>query len=452
MHRGAIPLARPSRRQGYHAAVYGQKTYNGVAILSTTPPSDVERGLPDGEDDAAGPGAGRHRRTGTRVLSVVRAQRPVRGHPRVPRTSWPSTARFVATWTAGYESEPAAVAVRRLQRRARGARRLRPGAAGKGRRSSRSRARGPQASWRPSASSDTFRRHHPEPGRYSWWDYRMLGFPKNHGLRHRPRLRRPGAGRALRGGGHRPRGAEGQAALGPRPGLGPLPPGRGAGRPLRLVRVNTGAPARVSRFSVLRVGFPGRSEGSHHGFSCSHRSCSSSARRGGLCPRPHRDRARPRRGIAHASTTDTFEIGGQADHWGVRVTDDQILGVQPDFALARTDGEIRGRAMGVPVVVGFHEDEGVGVYRGAPFQVKVERTPAGLRVNGLFGGAIEQLRAVDGPDQRPHRHVRLGRPLERQRRPGSRGCGTRIGRSRCRSRRRWPTGRTSRLPGRWDSS
>src|SRR5262249_55198678 len=87
-------------------------------------------------------------------------------------------------------------------------------------------------------------------------------------------------------------------------------------------------------------------------------------------------------GIAHASTVDTFEIGGQADHWGVRVTDDEILGIQPDFALARSDGEIRGRAVGVPVVVGFHEDEGVGVYRGAPFQVRVERTPAGLRVNG----------------------------------------------------------------------
>jgi exodeoxyribonuclease-3 len=30
---------------------------------------------------------------------------------------------------------------------------------------------------------DTFRQHHPEEGRYSWWDYRMLAFPKNRGLR-----------------------------------------------------------------------------------------------------------------------------------------------------------------------------------------------------------------------------------------------------------------------------
>jgi len=30
---------------------------------------------------------------------------------------------------------------------------------------------------------DTFRRHHAEEGRFSWWDYRMLAFPKNRGLR-----------------------------------------------------------------------------------------------------------------------------------------------------------------------------------------------------------------------------------------------------------------------------
>jgi len=30
---------------------------------------------------------------------------------------------------------------------------------------------------------DTFRRHHDEGGLYSWWDYRMLAFPKNNGLR-----------------------------------------------------------------------------------------------------------------------------------------------------------------------------------------------------------------------------------------------------------------------------
>ena len=30
---------------------------------------------------------------------------------------------------------------------------------------------------------DTLRLHHPEPGLYSWWDYRMLAFARNTGLR-----------------------------------------------------------------------------------------------------------------------------------------------------------------------------------------------------------------------------------------------------------------------------
>ena len=131
-------------------------------------------------------------------------------------------------------------------------------------------------------------------------------------------------------------------------------------------------------------------------------------------------------GIARASTVDTFEIGGQADHWGVRVTDDEILGIQPDFALGRSNGEIRGRAAGVPVGVGFSEDEGAGVYRGAPFQVKVERTPAGLLVNGIFGGAISTFElSVDRINGRIGAcgwDVRWTGSYY----SGSRGCGTRI--------------------------
>src|SRR5215472_1183633 len=131
-------------------------------------------------------------------------------------------------------------------------------------------------------------------------------------------------------------------------------------------------------------------------------------------------------GIARASTEDTFEIGGQADHWGVRVTDDQILGVEPDFALSRTDGEIRGRARGVPVVVGFEGDEGAGVYRGAPFQVKIDHTPNGLLVNGIFGGAISTFELstdrINGRVGTCGYDVRWNGEFY----SGSRGCGTRI--------------------------
>jgi len=131
-------------------------------------------------------------------------------------------------------------------------------------------------------------------------------------------------------------------------------------------------------------------------------------------------------GIARASYTDTFEIGGQADHWGVRVTDDQMLSIQPDFALARTDGEIRGHALGVPVVIGFSGDEGAGVYRGAPFQVHVERTPAGLHVTGLLGGALSNFDvstdSINGRVGSCGYDVRWNGSFY----SGSRACGTRI--------------------------
>jgi len=43
--------AEPFERLGYNLAIHGQKTYNGVALLSKTPLEDVRRGLPDGDGD-----------------------------------------------------------------------------------------------------------------------------------------------------------------------------------------------------------------------------------------------------------------------------------------------------------------------------------------------------------------------------------------------------------------
>jgi exodeoxyribonuclease-3 len=43
--------AEAFERLGYNLAIHGQKSYNGVALLSKTPIEDVRRGLPDGEGD-----------------------------------------------------------------------------------------------------------------------------------------------------------------------------------------------------------------------------------------------------------------------------------------------------------------------------------------------------------------------------------------------------------------
>ncbi len=43
--------AEPFEAMGYNLAIHGQKTYNGVALLSKTPLEDVRRGLPEGDGD-----------------------------------------------------------------------------------------------------------------------------------------------------------------------------------------------------------------------------------------------------------------------------------------------------------------------------------------------------------------------------------------------------------------
>lgn len=58
----------PFESLGYNIITHGQKTYNGVAILSKAPLEDVRRGLPDGEGDD-------HARY---IEAVVGGARPVR--------------------------------------------------------------------------------------------------------------------------------------------------------------------------------------------------------------------------------------------------------------------------------------------------------------------------------------------------------------------------------------
>lgn len=60
--------AEAFERLGYNVATNGQKTYNGVALLSKTPMEDVRRGLPDGDGDE-------HARY---IEAVVSGERPIR--------------------------------------------------------------------------------------------------------------------------------------------------------------------------------------------------------------------------------------------------------------------------------------------------------------------------------------------------------------------------------------
>ena len=93
---------------------------------------------------------------------------------------------------------------------------------------------------------DAYRLHHPEPGRYTWWDYRAGNFHKNFGMRI-DHLLVDAAGRRAHGvGGDRPRGAQGQAdPLRPRAAGDRPRPGRASVR--RRLDVRRGPHRRAAR-------------------------------------------------------------------------------------------------------------------------------------------------------------------------------------------------------------
>jgi DNA polymerase I len=168
------------RKAGYFAAVSGQPTYNGVAVLSRTEPTEVRRGLDDDTDDpqarlvAAKVG-------GVWILSAyfpnggevgsdkwaykLAWMRRLRTH--LDRRHDPAEplalcgdfnvapddldVAFPATWAGSVLCHPDARA-----------------------------ALAAVADW---GLVDVVRRQLPQGGHYSWWDYQNLAFPRDDGLR-----------------------------------------------------------------------------------------------------------------------------------------------------------------------------------------------------------------------------------------------------------------------------
>lgn len=161
---------------GYHAAVFGQKSYNGVAIISKEPVADVQRNLGDDDEQArliAGT-VGGIRVVGLyapngQSLSSPAYQYKLQWYAKLNR--WLKTQATpllvcgdfniapddIDTWDAKLwegqtlASPPERAAFKELTQQ--------------------------------NALVDLFRVKHPEPGRFSWWDYRAGAFHKNQGLR-----------------------------------------------------------------------------------------------------------------------------------------------------------------------------------------------------------------------------------------------------------------------------
>jgi exodeoxyribonuclease-3 len=165
---------------GYHALAHGQKTYNGVAILSRTPPELLRVGMGDGDDDPQA------RLISARVgsLTVLSAYVPNGGEPGSDKLAYKLRwlERLLAHLARDHDRQAPLVLCGDLN--------IAP--------DERDVARPEEwnggvlclpevraafaklLSW---GLTDCFRLHHPEGGLYSWWDYRQLGFVKNNGLR-----------------------------------------------------------------------------------------------------------------------------------------------------------------------------------------------------------------------------------------------------------------------------
>lgn len=166
-------------RAGYHAAVYGQKSWNGVAVLAREPLETVQRGLPGQEE--AGARLLTVRAGGLLFTSVYCPNGKHTGHDDFPRKlAWydtlaehlarshaPGTAAVVGgdfnvcpagidSWNEGilhggiFHTDEERARFRRLA----------------------------EAGW-----VDLFRARHPDVQAFTWWDYRGGAFHRRQGLR-----------------------------------------------------------------------------------------------------------------------------------------------------------------------------------------------------------------------------------------------------------------------------
>ena len=186
---------------GYNAATHGQKTYNGVAILSKRPLSDIRRGLPGGDADQQ-----------SRYLeAVVEGDGgPVRiASIYLPNGNPPDTEKYPykLAWmdrliaharqllaleeplvlAGDFNVIPKAIDARIPQAWVGDALFL-----------PRSRARFRELEWL--GLTDAVRLHHPDqPGHYSFWDYQAGAWQKDNGIRIDHHLLSPQAADRLAG-------------------------------------------------------------------------------------------------------------------------------------------------------------------------------------------------------------------------------------------------------------
>ena len=170
----------PFEALGYHVETHGQKTYNGVALLSKTPAEDVVRGLPgDGDDAQARFIAGTF--DGLRVIDVyVPNGSSVDSDKFVYKLDWLSRLGEAIDDAHGPDDDVLLVGDFNI---APDGRDVYDPEAFAGQVHFHPKEHAALAALTEWGFEDLFRKFEDGPGWYSWWDYRQLGFPKNKGLR-----------------------------------------------------------------------------------------------------------------------------------------------------------------------------------------------------------------------------------------------------------------------------
>ncbi len=162
---------------GYLSTVFGQKTYNGVAVLSRKAPSDVSRGLPSGfMGDQA-----RLLRFTLEGVNFLNAYVPNGGAVELP--SFPQKLEWLEELLKAALSLPGPTVVLGDFNVAPGPEDTHSPGTQDGTVCYHPLERRRIQAFLDAGFEDVFRRFHPEGKAYTWWDYRAGAFRRNMGMR-----------------------------------------------------------------------------------------------------------------------------------------------------------------------------------------------------------------------------------------------------------------------------
>jgi exodeoxyribonuclease-3 len=168
------------REAGYHAAVYGQKTFNGVSILSRTEPQNIVRGMDDGVVDPQA----RFLAAQIGEIQVLSAYVPngqvVGSEPYAYKLDW---LRRLRSFLGRHFTHETPLVLCGDFNVARDERDVADPAAWAETVLYHPTSRAALEELLAWGLVDVHRQQHPEGNLFSWWDYQALAFPRNQGLR-----------------------------------------------------------------------------------------------------------------------------------------------------------------------------------------------------------------------------------------------------------------------------